>query len=41
MGHASSLQLGNGAFQPRILDVVLDARLDDQGARACNVGLVL
>ena len=38
---AGGLQLGDRAFQQRILDVVIEARLDDQRARAGNVGLVL
>ena len=37
---AGGLQLGDRAFQQRILDVVIEARLDDQRARAGNVGLV-
>ena len=34
MRHAGGLQLGDRAFQQRILDVVIEARLDDQRARA-------
>ena len=41
MGDAGRLQLGDRAFQQRVLDVVIEARLDDQRARAGNVGLVL
>ena len=39
--HAGPLQFRDRAFQQRILDVVIEARLDDQRARARNVGLVL
>ena len=35
-----SLQLGDGTFQQRILDVVIEARLDDQRAGARYVGLI-
>jgi hypothetical protein len=38
---AGRLQLGDRAFQQRILDVVIETRLDDQRMRAGNVGLVL
>ena len=34
MGHAGGLQLGDRAFQQRVLDVVVETRLDDQRARA-------
>ena len=34
MGDAGGLQFGDRAFQQRILDVVIEARLDDQRARA-------
>ena len=38
---AGGLQLGDRAFQQRVLDIVIEARLDDQRARAGNVGLIL
>ena len=38
---AGGLQFGDRAFQQRILDVVVEPRLDDQRARARDVGLVL
>ena len=38
---AGGLQLGDRAFQQRILDIVIEPRLDDQRARAGDVGLVL
>ncbi len=34
MADAGGLQLGERAFQQRILDVVIEARLDDQRPRA-------
>ena len=37
---ASRLQLGDRAFQQRVLDVVIEARLHDQRASAGNIGLV-
>ena len=37
---ARKFPLGNGAFHQRILDVVIESRLDDQRARPRNVGLV-
>ena len=39
--HAGRLELGNRAFHQRVLHIVIESRLDDQGARACDVGLVL
>jgi hypothetical protein len=41
MADASRLQFGNRAFQQRVLDVVVKARLDDQRPRAGNISLVL
>ena len=38
--NASGFQLGDRALHQRILDVVIESRLDDQRARARNVGLV-
>ena len=40
MADAGGFQLGNRAFQQRILDIVIEARLDDQRARAGYVGLI-
>ena len=41
MADAGGLQLGHRAFHQRILDVVIEPRLDNQRARAGNIGLVL
>ena len=41
MADAGRLQFGDRAFQHRVLDIVIEPRLDDQRARARDVGLVL
>jgi hypothetical protein len=38
MADAGGFQLGDRAFQQRILDIVIEPRLDDQRARAGDVG---
>jgi hypothetical protein len=41
MRHAGSLEFGDRTFHQCVLNVVIEPRLDDQRARASDVGLVL
>ena len=41
MRHARGLKLRHRALQQRVLDIVIEPRLDDQRARAADIALVL